>query len=417
MTKKIKLSSILLFALSVPFILNYRISPGDTPFWLFGIIFALLLSYIVIDLPNLKENSYFKIKSILLWLTITATLGAGFASTIIVRHQVAPIFDVHDIILQQEAAIRFFLDGTNPYQTTYFGTHMEAWHFSDTETNPALYHFVMQPFYLLFAIPFYGVALNTIGYFDGRIPLFFLFFTLIIAAFLITKDKEEKLQFTTLLAFNPATLSYIREGRSDVFMYTFLFVGLALLYKKRNSISGIFIALAFAIKQSAWPLFPFYIAYLYFKNKSIKKTITQLIPFTITFAATVLPFFLWDQKAFLESTVYYLSGNVEHSYPISGYGFGMMLQNLGVIADKYQYYPFMIWQAVFALPVAIMLIIKLKKNPTINNMIIYYAIFLMIFWYFSRYFNNSHVGYLSMVLITAYYWPAPKSNERKPSKK
>ena len=55
--KNIKLDTILLFALLIPFIMNYRISPGTTPYWLFGLIFFGLLSYISLDLFfNLKDN-------------------------------------------------------------------------------------------------------------------------------------------------------------------------------------------------------------------------------------------------------------------------------------------------------------------------------------------------------------------------
>jgi len=401
----IALSSVLLFALSIPFVMTYRISPGDTPYWLFGLIFLGLFSYAGLDLIKLKKEQYVRFKSILMWLVIAGTLGAGFVSAIIVRHQVAPIFRVHDIILQQEAAIRFLIDGVNPYATNYFGTHLEAWHFSDTEVNPALYHFVMQPFYLIFAIPFYGVALKTIGYFDGRIPLFFLFFSLLVMAFRLVKDTEKRMLLVILLAFNPAMLQYTLEGRSDVFMYAFLFAGFYLLHLKKYSFSGIFMALAFAVKQSAWPLFPFYFAYLYVKNKDLVKTIKQLLPFVVTFSIFVLPFFFWDPHAFVDSTILYLSGSTEHSYPVSGYGFGMILQYLGFIHDKYDYYPFVIWQAIIGTPLLIVLLKYLKKNPSVKAMIIAYTLFLFVFWYFSRYFNNSHLGYLSMLLITAYFWP------------
>ena len=37
--------------------------------------------------------------------------------------------------------------------------------------------------------------------------------------------------------------------------------------------------------------------------------------------------------AFLESTILFLSGNATHSYPISGYGLGMVLNDVGIIKD------------------------------------------------------------------------------------
>ncbi len=401
----LRLDSVLLFALAIPFVMGYRLSPGDTPFWFFGLIFLGLLLYLVLDLLKLKEKTFFKLKNTILWVVIVGIIGSAFYSAIVVRHRTHPVYMVHDIILQQESAIRFLLHGTNPYSTTYFGTPLEQWHYSDKETNPALYHFVMEPFYLLFSVPFYLISTRTFGFFDGRIPLVFLFFGLLFLVGRIVNNPSQKFLALVLFAFNPAMLSYTLEGRSDVFMFAFLFLGFFLLEKQKFLLAGIPIALSFAVKQSAWPLLPFYFAFVYFKNKSISKTLKDLSIFAITFVGITLPFFLWDQKAFLDSTVLYLSGNIEHGYPISGYGWGMVLTQLGVIKDANQYYPFQIWQIVIGIPLAVFLIKNLKNNLTVGRLIIAYGIFLFVFWYFSRYLNNSHLGYLSFVFMAAYFWP------------
>ncbi len=403
--RKISLDSILLFALVVPFIMTYRISPKETPYWLFGFIFLGLLIYIILDFIKLKEKLYFLLKHSLLWVLIVVVIGSAYISAIIVRHQTSPIYNINDIIIQQESAIRFLLHGKNPYAITYFGTPLEKWNYSDTELNPALYHFVMQPFYLLFATPFYLFFGHIVGFFDGRIPLLFLFFVLLVMADKLVKERSKKLEFLILLAFNPATLGYFLEGRDDIFMFTFLFTALFLLHKKKDLLAGIFMALAFSIKQSAWPLFPFYFVYLYFKNKNLKKTIISLIPFAATFSVIVLPFFFWNPNAYLSSTIFYLSGNTAHSYPISGYGLGALLNQLGFIKDVHSYYPFWLWQLLIGLPFLIWLVNWQKKENSISRLIIVYGLFLFVFWYLSRYFNNSHLGYLSMIFITAYFWP------------
>lgn len=403
--KKVSLDSILLFALVVPFIMTYRIGPNDTPYWLFGLIFLGLLFYVVLDIFKIAENTLFKLKQIILWFLIIGVIGSAIFSAVIVRHKTHPIYMIHDIIIQQESAIRFLLHGKNPYSSTYFDTPLVQWHYSDKDTNPALYHFVMEPFYLIFAIPFYLVSNRMFGFFDGRIPLFFLFFAMLFMAGKLVKDKSNKLLFIILLAFNPAMLGYTLEGRSDIFMFAFLFLGFYLLHNKKYSLAGIPVALAFVVKQSAWPLLPFYFAFTYFKNKNLKKTIRELSPFLITFAGIIAPFFIWDPKAFLDSTLFYLSGNILHGYPISGYGWGMVLTQIGIIKNANQYYPFQIWQVLFGIPLVVILIKNLKNNLSVNRMILLYGIFLFVFWYFSRYFNNSHLGYLSVIFIVAYFWP------------
>lgn len=401
----IKLDSVLLFAFIVPFIMGYRLSPGDTPYFLFGLIFFGLFLTILLDILNLEKNLYYKLKHIALWFLIIIVIGSSFAAAIIVRHQTAPIYMIHDIILQQESAIRFLIDGHNPYTSTYFETPLKDWNYSLTEVNPALYHFVMQPFYVTFAVPFYLLSNTFFGYFDGRIPLLLLFFFMLVLSDLLIKDKEKKFIALSFLAFNPATLAYALEGRSDIFMFAFFFFSLFLLERQRFFAASIPMALAFAIKQSAWPVLPFYIAFLYFKTHDLKKTAWSMMIFLSVFLANVLPFFLWEPKAFLDSTVFYLSGNIPNGYPIAGYGFGKLLNQLGFIKDVHQYYPFHIWQLVFGIPLLLYLIQFLKKSPTVSRLVLAYGIFLFVFWYLSRYFNNNHLGYLSMVFLIAYIWP------------
>lgn len=404
------LSSILLFALTIPILMSYRISPGETPYWLFGLIFGLLLGYLGLDLLGWPEKKTNRLKSLFLWLVIILVIGSALFSAIVVRHQTAPVYNVHDIVLQLESAVRFFLQGINPYATTYFNTPLEEWHYSETVVNPALYHFVMMPWYLLFSLPFYFVSISFFGFFDGRMPLVFLFgFLLILAWRLLGKKGKRQQLFLILLAFNPATLGYFLEGRSDFFVFAFLFWAWFLLKKKRYALAGIPMALAFATKQSSWPIFPFYFAFLWLRSKkNLKQTVKNLVLFILVFGVIVLPFFFWDPKAFLDSTVFYLAGSAEHSYPVSGYGWGMVLEQLGIIKDKFAYYPLFLWQILFGLPLLIFLWRFLAKSPTVARLIICYGIFTLVFWYFSRYFNNSHLGYLSMIFITGYFFEQTK---------
>jgi len=395
--EKISLSSVLLFCLIIPFIMTYQIGPGVTPYWLFGLIFALLLFYLILG----------KFKNLIIWLLIILVIGSAYISAILVRHRTAPNYQAHDIILQLEAAIRFLLEGKNPYATTYFNTPLELWHYSDKEVNPALFHFCLLPWYLLFSLPFYFISVSFLSWWDGRMPLLFLFLFVLFLIWRLMKSYPEKRRlFLTLLAFNPATLGYFLEGRSDFFVFAFLFLSWYLLEKKKYSLAGVSLALALATKQSAWSLFPLYLYYLWLKSKNNwQLMIKWVIPLVFVFLVIVLPFFFWEPKAFLESTIFYLSGNAPHSYPIAGYGWGMILRNVGIIKDKFAYYPFWIWQVVTCLPLLFYLLRWLAKNKTVSCLIVSYGVLTMVFWYFSRYFNNSHLGYLTTVFVTGYFWP------------
>src|SRR3989344_2072055 len=159
----ISIGAVLLFALSIPVVMGYRILPIEgTPYWLVGILFVLLTVNILRP----------KLIKFLLWPIIIIVLGATMWTAIVDRSKTAPVYGVHDIILQQETAMRFLLQGKNPYKEQYFGTPVEEFNYDEPgnpdASNPALYHFVMPPWYLLFPYGIYFLSTPLLGYFDGR---------------------------------------------------------------------------------------------------------------------------------------------------------------------------------------------------------------------------------------------------------
>ncbi|TXG78647.1 DUF2029 domain-containing protein [Candidatus Dojkabacteria bacterium] len=409
----ISLLTILLFALVSPLIIDFTIFHDKQSNIYYGVVFGLLLLMAVFDIYKDKFKWITNVRTFTVFAIIALTIGIGCVVYVFDRHKISSAYRTHDIIIQQEIAVRMLLTGKNPYKETYFGTALEEFKYYDNQTNPALYHFVMEPFYLVSVVPFYAAQSKTVGFFDARIPLYLLFGILLIGGFMFIKDKEEKLLFITLMTFNPMTVRFLLEGRSDMFMLPFLFGGFIFLYKKRYSFAIILIALAFAIKQTAWPLFPLLFYFLWLQTKDIKQVGKYLLIFVITFGIFVLPFLLWNPKAFLDSTVFFVSGNSANSVPISGYGFSVLLMNMGVIKDSHERYPFIVWQIIFAIPVLLILARRLRENTTVKFLIIAYTIFLAVFWHFSRYFNDSHIGFISSLLIIAYFFPAEKMKLKK----
>lgn len=387
------IDTVLLLALSLPWPLKYRIFPMDgTPYILFGIYFALLLTYATL-------GSKWKSKLFVLFTIIAIAAGGPLITAIVDRSRVAPVFGVHDIILQLEAAMRYLIAGRNPYAETYFGTHMEAWRYAEfgkDAVNPALYHFVMPPWYLLFPFFFYPF-LWILGFFDGRLPLLFTFFgTLVILAFWI-KDYQRKILALIVVAFHPVMFDYLLEGRSDYFAFFWFLFAMFLYYRKHHILAAVIYALAMLSKQTIWLSLPFVLFWARQKRPGM------LLAFTATVALVLGPFLLWDAGEFWQSTVAFPQGATQVNYPVAGYGLGMVLYQLGVIKDIHAYYPFISWQLGVGLPVLWVLIRWFQTKTTAGRLLIAYGIFLFVFWYFSRYFHNSHLGYISLVLAVGYF--------------
>lgn len=403
------IDSVLLFALAIPVVMKYRILPVDgTPYWLFGVLFLALLANCVISyapyvLGRFKKHIE-KLKNALLVLVVLIVVGGTTSTAMVDRAHTAPVFGVHDIILQQEAAMRYLLVGKNPYKETYFGTFVEDFNYDEPgnidAVNPALFHFVMPPWYVVFPFAFYYTVRPVVGFFDGRMVLLFSMAMLLYAVWHWFRDKHLARLAIILTALSPAAISFFIEGRSDVFALSWLVVSFVFLQKKRYVWSAIMMALAFLSKQTTWFAVPFYLVVLWTDTGKHRKAFWKAgAAGAATGLVIALPFFLWDASAFLDSTILYLSGNAPHSYPVGGYGVGMLLYSAGIIRDIHAYYPFVFWQIVLCVPLLAGLIAWMKPRPSQSNMVMSYAVFLMVFWYVSRYFNNSHLGYISMLFV------------------
>jgi uncharacterized membrane protein len=389
--------------------MKYRVLPIEgTPFWLFGILFFLCGFHIAISLyPQVLGVWKKYLDRIKLWAiiaTLAISIGAPVLTAMVDRAKVAPVWGVHDIILQQEAAMRYLIVHKNPYKETYFGTPVESFNYdevgNDNAVNPALYHFVMPPWYLIFPFAFYYTVRPVVGFFDGRMALLFTYIVLLWGVWEWFADKRIARIALVLTAASPFVVDYFIEGRSDVFALSWFMVSLVFLTKKKYSLSSVFFALAIMSKQTIWFAAPFYLLLLvrqlgwktrqFWSQAGIVAGVSALL---------CAPFVLWDWRAFIDSTILYLSGNAPHSYPVGGYGLGMTLYELGFIRDIHAYYPFVIWQILLGVPVLIVFMRFLWRHPKQSVMMSGYAFFLLVFWYVSRYFNNSHLGYLSMLFV------------------
>ncbi len=397
------IDAILLFAFSFPVVMKYRILPvTGTPYWLFGILFGplifnILISFFAKDIP--RTFHVVRMKQILLWVTLAIVVGGVTVTAIADRHSIAPVWGVHDIVLQQEAAMRYLIHGKNPYKETYFGTPLESFAYDEqgkAAVNPALYHFVMPPWYLLFPFLFYTPANKLFGYFDGRVMLLFC---LAATLFLLTKlfcNRQLSNIAIVFTALSPGVIDYFIEGRSDIFPLFWLVLSLFLLTKKYLLLSAVTFGLALMSKQTIWFALPFYAAFLWVEaKKSVSPMVKSLLAMSVTVVLIAGPFLVWDYRAFFDSVIFYLSGNTAHAYPVSGYGFGMFLYEFGVIKTVHDNYPFLIWQILLGIPVLFILLKAYIQKPTLSRFFLGYAASLFVFWYFSRYLNNSHLGYLS----------------------
>lgn len=377
---------------------------------LYPVYFLLLLIYLLLSLEQ-PDNKKFQIridrlKYLTFILIALLTVFKTFYSAINLRHELGFTYHVHDNPVQIEEAIKFLKNGQNPYSENYHDTALGEWFGKDNRLGVSLYHVVTLPFYLLFSLLTSYPCEFIFGYFDERIVHLISLFISLFLIHKLVKPVKQKIIYLSLFLFNPIFIHYFIEGRNDIFVFSWIFLSIYFLYKKKITLSSIFLAFAFTSKQSAWLILPFYFYFIYLKQdknfkfiQKIKNILTNTCPFFLLSALFFLPFLIWDAKAFIDDIYRYPGGGLPTSYFITGFGVSFILLQKGIIATDTSYFPFWILQLIFAIPLMIYILIKMKKNISIYYLTFSYLSFLLVFWLFSRFFNENYVGYLSMLAI------------------
>ena len=330
---------------------------------------------------------------------VAAFVIAPTIASLLLRLGGKPYTFIHDGALMIEWAARKLLSGQNPYVADYLDTPLFYW---PMVNNPALYHLTYFPSLFLITVPFVFVF-DKIGLFwDER----FLYLPAYIATLalvpLLVKRTDHKLALAALVGLNPQLFPFVVEGRNDFFVLLFLFAGLALLQRERRTLGSLAIAAAAAAKLHAVFILPFLVVYLVATRKprtvgEAVAALRPLIPAAVLLIVTFGPFLINDWNAFYDDVVRYNAGGAAWTYPISGMGFSALLLTLGVIEYRQADFPFAVIEIAVAAPVALWWLRKLWRQPDLATLLTGYALTLLAFLFFGRYFQGNYLGYILAV--------------------
>jgi hypothetical protein len=387
---------------------------GTILFWLrdprfiAGMFYFFLMWLLYILISYFEANSrYLAIfrKWIFLLVVIYPLLAIGLRGT----RATQGTANVHDNVLQMAAISHFLLNGINPYVENYFDTKLSEQSVIMTNTgepfyNPALLHAVKMPWHM--------IAPTAIIYFSGPFDIRYLylgmFIVSIIMVFFMIPQSIFRYTFTALYAFNPMFSSFTMGGRDDMFVLFWIIVVLFLLHRKRLIFAALFFGLALVSKHSAWLMTPFFLTYVYLAGGSTRRSRSVVLLKTCILITSVvlvfmLPFVIWDYQHMWADLISYPAGTLPTSFPINGYGLSNYLLQEGYISDMFDYFPAIFPQLFIGIPILIIITLQMRKNNSIGLMMGGYALFMFVYWFFSRFFHDNYIGYVTQLLVVALY--------------
>jgi hypothetical protein len=343
-----------------------------------------------------------KLSIVILAVSVAVVLPA--ISMIILRQSTSPHRYIHDGALQTELSIEYLLQGKNPYAEDFRNTPLAAWQWDDADLgvaeNPALDHNAYLPFTFVLPIPLYALLTRVLGWYDQRIVYLLLFFCAFWPLARHAQQLERKLSLLILFGLNLFMAPYTAWGGNDAVVLFWLVLSSCLLLGNRTTLSALSLGLACASKQTAWLFVPFFLTYVWAKAPAGEKigALRKSYPLFLIPLLLVLPFLLWSPSAFLDDTFFYMSGQSASSYPIRGVGVGSLLLAMGMVSDAHAYFPFTLLQLASCLPLLIFLLRRQTSLNDIRQCWLGYGLLLLTFSFFSRFFNHTLLGMVSIAI-------------------
>lgn len=360
-------------------------------------------------------------KKIASWSMVGGFIILPTLAAMIYRQNSAPHLYIHDGAIQVEQAARFFLHGQNPYSVDYTNTPMANWtfHESGLTVNPALYHLPYLPFLWLSTIPMEMFFQSIPGWYDVRL----VYLVLLVASLLLILQsrlfRENSYSAAIVLALNPLFVPFFVEGRNDIVVTFWLLAALVLLNGDRFVWACLALALAIASKQTAWFMVPFFAFYVWARNenKSIAARLKLFLPSLVLLSLLIVPFVLWDAGAFWDDTITFQSGAGGEltNYPIKSLGFGSFVVGFHLVAHNTDAFPFASFQLILGVPLLALLLWIQQRAQTLSRVVLNYALFLTFILFFSRTFNDNHLGYLVTWLIFGFLLESNSARAGKPT--
>lgn len=320
---------------------------GRIAVWAYG-IGAVLAGLVWIVRPRSAETAG-KLRVV---IALGVLAGAALAP---VGHQVAlragadpsKHAQSHTIITEESA--RALLDGENPYSFDYSRGPLSSWE------RGVRTHFPYMPGMIAFGLS-RGV-LGDGGAGDARILFVLAGLSIFALAALWWKASRDRwLLALQILVILPTGSVLLSGGGHEFPVLALMFLSLVLLDRERYRGSGVALGAAMAIKQTAWVLFPFWLAAIV-RRGGFSMAKRAVMPLAAIASAVILPLLFWDPGAFIEDAVRFPLDIGTDQTIARGPTLGRFL--LGIFPSTRPWLPF----ALLGVAGAISAIILFRKPP------------------------------------------------------
>jgi hypothetical protein len=324
------------------------------------------------------------------------------------RDATEPWYFTNDSTYQIEIAGDLILDGDSPYGHDYRGSGLERFYPAVDAPRDlpqvALEHFAYFP----------GTALSAAAWRllprpldDYRLFVLLATLALLPAALLFPGPLAWKLPIGAVLAANPLLVRGAWFGTADAPSLLALVLAFGLLLRGHILWAAAALGVAVSLKQFALVAAPFFVVMLLTLRVPRQALWRAAGVFFGVLVATALPFLIADPVALWDDTIAYGAD----TYRIVGYGLSNLLLNLGVLDDRFGYYPFLPLAVLIWLPVTVWLLVQQRRSGLLWPGAAGFTVSMYLLLFLSRVFQSSYLVWPLTGVALAYLLA---SSERAP---
>ncbi len=371
---------------------------------------ACLLGYLVIDELVSADHARHRLKLGFIWLIVIITVILPSLKLVLLRQQSGPASYSHDGgVIQTEATIDYFLQGRNPYIEDYVNTPMAEWGLNEFRT--ALYHYPYLPWTFIFSTPFKLLSTALIGWYDQRFVYLLLFIVTLALLPRLAQRSDRALLLVMVIGLNPVMGSDLIYGQNDSFVLAWIVLSLW-LWRRGHTVgwriaSAAAFGLACASKPTAWFLAPFYLLWMVGDVAEAvparvltwgRRAIGLAWPMLAAALLVVLPYFLWNPSAMVDDVWKWSAGTSATAYQIWGWGASNLVLTLGWVKTRFDAWPFWLPELLVGAPFMSALLVRQWRTNTLARALWCYGLFLLAFFFVSRFLNENYLGYITAFL-------------------
>ena len=262
---------------------------------------------------------------------------------------------------------------------------------------------------------------GALGGYDQRVVYLLLYAVALVVLARMTQGTQRKIALVAIVALNPIMALDVIFGQNDLFVLAWIIFALAAWQGWKHArlrgdggtgwwlLAALFYALACASKPTAWFFAPFF-ALLFAESTWDAKAgwrslgvmlwqgVLRLLPAFAIFLLVLLPWLLWDPWALYDDVWRWSSGQGETGYQIWGWGASNFVLALGWVQSRFDQFPFLLAEVVVGVPALIWFLYRQARENTLGNACWHYGLFLLIFFFVSRFLNENYLGYILALL-------------------